>query len=70
MKDGLVIDPDGRVIDVNDEPIEGLYTTSNSTAHVMGMGYVGAEATFGPNVVFGYRAGRSAAECAITISGV
>lgn len=60
-KGGLVTNPDGRVLGVDESPIDGLYAASNSTAHVMGIGYVGAGATLGPNVVFGYRAGRSAA---------
>jgi succinate dehydrogenase/fumarate reductase flavoprotein subunit len=59
-KGGLVTDPNGTVQDVHGDPIAGLYAASNSTAHVMGMGYAGAGATLGPNVVFGYQAGRNA----------
>lgn len=61
-KGGLVTDPNGAVLDVEGERIPGLYAASNSTAHVMGIGYAGAGATLGPNVVFGYEAGRSAVE--------
>jgi succinate dehydrogenase/fumarate reductase flavoprotein subunit len=59
-KGGLVTRPDGAVLDVHGDPIPGLYAASNSTAHVMGMGYAGAGATLGPNAVFGYQAGRHA----------
>jgi succinate dehydrogenase/fumarate reductase flavoprotein subunit len=63
-KGGLVTEPSGAVVDVHGEPIPGLYAASNSTAHVMGIGYAGAGATLGPNVVFGYQAGRHASETA------
>lgn len=63
-KGGLVTRSDGAVLDVDEEPIPGLYAASNSTAHVMGMGYAGAGATLGPNVVFGYQAGKYASEYA------
>ncbi|WP_255197553.1 FAD-dependent oxidoreductase [Halorarius litoreus] len=63
-KGGLVTRPDGAVLDVHEEPIPGLFAASNSTAHVMGMGYAGAGATLGPNVVFGYQAGRHARDVA------
>lgn len=63
-KGGLVTRPDGAVLDVHEEPIPGLFAASNSTAHVMGMGYAGAGATLGPNVVFGYQAGRHARDAA------
>lgn len=63
-KGGLVTRSDGAVLDVDGDPIDGLYAASNSTAHVMGMGYAGAGATLGPNVVFGYQAGKHASEFA------
>lgn len=63
-KGGLVTRPDGAVLDVHEAPIPGLFAASNSTAHVMGMGYAGAGATLGPNVVFGYQAGRHARDAA------
>ena len=63
-KGGLVTSNDGSVLSVDEEPIPGLFASSNSTRHVMGMGYAGAGATLGPNVVFGHLAGRSAAEYA------
>ncbi|MFC6719844.1 FAD-dependent oxidoreductase [Natrialbaceae archaeon GCM10025810] len=61
-KGGLVTGTDGAVLGVDGEPIPGLYAASNSTAHVMGMGYAGAGATLGPNVVFGYQAGKHAGD--------
>lgn len=60
-KGGLVTTPDGAVVDVDENPIPGLYAASNSTAHVMGIGYAGGGGTIGPNVVFGYLAGKLAA---------
>ncbi|ADB62678.1 fumarate reductase/succinate dehydrogenase flavoprotein domain protein (plasmid) [Haloterrigena turkmenica DSM 5511] len=63
-KGGLITRSDGTVLDVDADPIDGLYAASNSTAHVMGMGYAGAGATLGPNVVFGYQAGKHASEFA------
>jgi succinate dehydrogenase/fumarate reductase flavoprotein subunit len=63
-KGGLVTGTDGAVLDVHGAPIPGLFAASNSTAHVMGMGYAGAGATLGPNVVFGYQAGRHARDVA------
>jgi predicted oxidoreductase len=56
-----VTTPDGAVVDVDENPIPGLYAASNSTAHVMGIGYAGGGGTIGPNVVFGYLAGKLAA---------
>jgi succinate dehydrogenase/fumarate reductase flavoprotein subunit len=63
-KGGLVTRPNGAVLDVHEDPIPRLFAASNSTAHVMGMGYAGAGATLGPNVVFGYQAGRHARDTA------
>lgn len=60
-KGGLVTDTDARVLDVDEDPIPGLYAASNSTAHVMGIGYAGGGGTLGPNVVFGHIAGEEAA---------
>jgi 3-oxosteroid 1-dehydrogenase len=60
-KGGLVTDTDSRVKDIDGEPIDCLYAASNSTAHIMGIGYAGGGGTIGPNVVFGYLAGKNAA---------
>ncbi|MFT4947838.1 MAG: 3-oxosteroid 1-dehydrogenase [Natronomonas sp.] len=61
-KGGLVTTPQAEVVDLDEDPIPGLYAASNSTAHVMGIGYAGGGGTVGPNVVFGSLAGESAAE--------
>ena len=60
-KGGLFTTASAEVRHVNGGTIPGLYAASNSTAHVMGLGYVGGGATLGPNVTFGYIAGREAA---------
>lgn len=57
-KGGLLTDPDGRVLDTNDEPIPGLYASGNTTASVMGRTYPGPGSTIAPAVIFGYRAAR------------
>lgn len=64
-KGGLVTDTDAQVLDVDGDPITGLYAASNSTAHVMGIGYAGGGGTLGPNVVFGHIAGEEAAGSAV-----
>jgi 3-oxosteroid 1-dehydrogenase len=61
-KGGLVTNVDSEVLDWNDRVIPGLYAASNSAAHVMGLGYAGGGATIGPNLVFGYVAGRRAVD--------
>lgn len=61
-KGGLYTQPNAQVLDVWEEPIEGLYATGNGTAHVMGMGYTGGGGTLGPNVTFAYIAGGEAAD--------
>jgi 3-oxosteroid 1-dehydrogenase len=57
---GLVTDPDGRVLDVNGDPIDGLYAVGNISASVMGPSYPGAGATIGPAMTFGFLAARHA----------
>jgi 3-oxosteroid 1-dehydrogenase len=49
------------VLDGNDQPIEGLYATGNSTATVMGRHYLGPGASIANTMVFGYVAARHAA---------
>ena len=44
------------------QPIPGLYAAGNAMASVMGMTYGGAGGTLGPAIVFGYLAGRHAAQ--------
>lgn len=58
---GLVTDEHARVLDEDDQPIEGLYATGNSTATVMGRHYLGPGASIANTMVFGYLAARHAA---------
>ncbi|MFH5821853.1 FAD-dependent oxidoreductase [Georgenia sp. AZ-5] len=52
---------DGEVLDVDGDVIPGLWAAGNAMAAPTGMVYGGAGGTLGPALVFGYRAGRSAA---------
>jgi succinate dehydrogenase/fumarate reductase flavoprotein subunit len=61
-KGGPRTDGNGQVVDVDGQPIPGLYAAGNAMASVMGMTYGGAGGTLGPAMVFGYLAGRHAAE--------
>jgi 3-oxosteroid 1-dehydrogenase len=58
---GLLTDEHARVIGTDDQPIEGLYATGNSTATVMGRHYLGPGASIANTMVFGYLAARHAA---------
>ena len=58
---GAVTDISGRVQRVDGSVIEGLYACGVSTASVMGGVYVGAGASIGPSLTFGYVAARHAA---------
>ena len=53
---GLLTDADARVLDQDGSPIAGLYATGNTTATVMGRRYLGAGASIGNSMVFGYLA--------------
>ena len=44
------------MLDVDGDPIEGLYAAGNAMAVVTGMAYGGAGGTIGPALVFGRRA--------------
>ncbi|MCL5736774.1 MAG: FAD-dependent oxidoreductase [Actinobacteria bacterium] len=57
-KGGPLTDTVGRVLDVHDEPIPGLYAAGNVAANVFGPGYPGAGATCGPAWTFGWLAGQ------------
>jgi succinate dehydrogenase/fumarate reductase flavoprotein subunit len=61
-KGGPRTDVNGQVLDVDSQPIPGLYAAGNAMASVMGMTYGGAGGTLGPALVFGYLAGRHAAQ--------
>ncbi len=54
---GIVTDERGRAIDVDGEPIAGLYAAGNTTAHPSGGGYPGAGGTLGPGMTMAYIAG-------------
>ncbi len=60
-KGGPRTDVDGNVLDVDGDPIPGLYAAGNAMAGPTGMVYGGAGGTLGPAMVFGFRAGRAAA---------
>ena len=58
---GLSTDPDGRVLDGDDQPIEGLYACGNDMGSLMSGSYPGPGTTLGPAVVFGWRVAMHAA---------
>ena len=60
-KGGPSVDTDARVIDLDGNPIPGLYAAGNVMASPFGMTYGGAGGTLGPAMVFGFLAGRHAA---------
>lgn len=60
-KGGPRIDPDARVLDLDGEPIPGLYAAGNVAGSPFGMTYGGAGGTLGPATVFAWLAGRHAA---------
>jgi 3-oxosteroid 1-dehydrogenase len=59
-KGGPKIDEFARVIDLDGEPIPGLYAAGNVMASPFGATYGGAGGTLGPAMVFGFLAGRHA----------
>jgi 3-oxosteroid 1-dehydrogenase len=61
-KGGPRTDANAQVLDVDGNRIPGLYAAGNTMASAMGMTYGGAGGTLGPAVVFGYLAGRHAAQ--------
>jgi len=61
-KGGPQTDRLGRVVDLDFKPIEGLYAAGNAMASIMGMTYGGGGGTLGPGMVFGYLAGKHAAQ--------
>lgn len=60
-KGGLKADGDGRVLDLNDEPILGLYAVGNASGSAFGNRYPGAGGTVGPSAVFGFIAANDVA---------
>ena len=60
-KGGPRTDRDGHVVHVTGTTIPGLYAAGNAMAGVTGKAYGGAGGTLGPAMVFGFRAGYTAA---------
>jgi 3-oxosteroid 1-dehydrogenase len=60
-KGGPRVDTDARVLDLDGNAIAGLYAAGNAMGSPFGMTYGGAGGTLGPAMVFGYLAGRHAA---------
>jgi 3-oxosteroid 1-dehydrogenase len=60
-KGGPLTDTNAQVLNVDMDPIRGLYAVGNVMASPMGMTYGGGGGTLGPAMVFAYRAGRHAA---------
>jgi 3-oxosteroid 1-dehydrogenase len=60
-KGGPRVDPCARVLNVDGDPIVGLYAAGNVMGSPFGMTYGGAGGTLGPAMVFGYLAGQHAA---------
>ncbi|QCB95860.1 FAD-dependent oxidoreductase [Arthrobacter sp. PAMC25564] len=58
---GVATDGLGRVLDVDDQPIGGLFAAGNTTENAYAAGYPGAGATLGPIMTMGYLAGRTIA---------
>lgn len=58
-KGGPLTDPVGRVVDVHDEPIPGLYAAGNVAASVFGPAYPGAGASVVTAWTFGWLAGQN-----------
>ena len=54
---GVATDGRGRVLDVDGEPIPGLFAAGNTTENAYAAGYPGAGATLGPIMTMGYLAG-------------
>ncbi len=57
---GISTDEDGRVVDMDEHPIPGLYACGNDMASIMGDSYPGPGTTLGPAVVFAWRAVKNA----------
>ncbi|MFD2857236.1 FAD-binding protein [Seohaeicola zhoushanensis] len=59
---GLKTDGKARVLDVEGQPIPGLYAAGTDMASVMGGHYPAGGINLGPALTFGFIAGRHAAE--------
>jgi len=63
---GLQTDPQGRTIDADGQPIDGLFAVGNDAASIMGGNYPSGGITLGPGMTFGYIIGRTLAGLPIT----
>ncbi|MDH3640701.1 MAG: FAD-dependent oxidoreductase [Gammaproteobacteria bacterium] len=61
-KGGPRVDRHARVLDVDGEPIPGLYAAGNVMGSPFGMTYGGPGGTLGPGMVYGYLAGNHAGD--------
>ena len=59
-KGGPRVDPNANVLDLDGDPIRGLYAAGNVMASPMGMTYGGPGGTIAPGMVFGFAAARHA----------
>ncbi|MGA2045704.1 MAG: FAD-binding protein [Roseiarcus sp.] len=59
-KGGPKTAPDGKVLDVGDQPIAGLYGVGNCVASASARAYWAGGATLGPILAFSYLAARAA----------
>jgi succinate dehydrogenase/fumarate reductase flavoprotein subunit len=59
-KGGPRVDPAGRVLGADEQPVPGLYAVGNSSAAPTGQGYISGGMTFGPIITFSYLAARAA----------
>jgi succinate dehydrogenase/fumarate reductase flavoprotein subunit len=60
-KGGPQTDINGNVVDIDGNPIGGLYAAGNVMASPFGMTYGGPGGTLGPGMVYGYLSGKHAA---------
>ena len=61
-KGGPVTNTNGQVLDVDGEPVPGLYAVGNCVANAAGQAYWAGGGTIGPYFAFAYLAGRHAAQ--------
>jgi 3-oxosteroid 1-dehydrogenase len=55
---GIATDGSARVLDVDGDPVPGLFAAGNASENAYAAGYPGAGATLGPIMTMGYLAGR------------
>jgi predicted oxidoreductase len=59
---GFATDADARMLDTSGAPIDDLYACGNDMHSILNGAYAGPGITLGPALVFGYIAGRHAAQ--------